>query len=156
MERLAGGTAEAVIEPARRSPKPLSRPYRFHAAIASCLLARYRSNMTGRQPSSVFVAAESFGPAKAPLAAIEHCAALLISAAGAGSHGAAGSGPDSLTDRERDVALLARRGYTAKEIGERLFIGRRTVESHLQTIYSKVGVKSKRDLVRYLDDVGFR
>lgn len=56
-------------------------------------------------------------------------------------------GPESLTPREREVATLAARGLTARQIGERLYIGTRTVESHLAHIYPKLGVTSKRELV---------
>jgi DNA-binding CsgD family transcriptional regulator len=155
---LAGGRPEAVIEPAGQVAEALSSAgYRFHAAIASGLLARAtEQHDRASAVERLRDAAESF----------EACGALwrrdrtLRRLGHLGGRGrvaaAAGRGPESLTDRERDVALLARRGHTAREIGERLFIGRRTVESHLQTIYSKLGVRSKRDLVRYLDDVGFR
>lgn len=61
-------------------------------------------------------------------------------------------GPGSLTPRERDVARLAAKGYTAAEIADRLFIGTRTVESHLARIYPKLGVSSKRELVVRADD----
>ena len=38
------------------------------------------------------------------------------------------------------MALLASRGQTAPEIAEHLFLSKRTVESHLVTIYAKLGV----------------
>src|SRR4029077_14448102 len=52
-------------------------------------------------------------------------------------------GVDALTRREREVALLASRGQTANEIAARLFVSKRTVESHLVSIYAKLGVESK-------------
>lgn len=64
-------------------------------------------------------------------------------------------GPDSLTSRERDVAALAIEGLTARQIGERLFIGERTVETHLANIYAKVGVNSKVELARRAAEIGF-
>ncbi|HPU39274.1 MAG TPA: AAA family ATPase, partial [Microthrixaceae bacterium] len=39
--------------------------------------------------------------------------------------------PVPLTRREREVAILAAAGLPAREIGERLYVSRRTVESHL-------------------------
>ena len=57
-------------------------------------------------------------------------------------------GLDNLTERERQVTRLAARGYTAREIGDELHIGRRTVETHLANAYDKLGVRSKRELVR--------
>jgi DNA-binding CsgD family transcriptional regulator len=59
-----------------------------------------------------------------------------------GSLGGAG-----LTDRERQVLDMTIHGLTAKQIGERLFIGRRTVETHLGRAREKLGVRTKRDLI---------
>jgi DNA-binding CsgD family transcriptional regulator len=61
---------------------------------------------------------------------------------------AAVSGPGSLTRREREVARLAAQGRSAREIAAHLFIGERTVETHLANAYAKLGVSSKLDLVR--------
>ena len=67
---------------------------------------------------------------------------------------AALSGPSSLTRREREVARLAVAGSTARQIGERLFIGERTVEGHLARIYAKLGVSSKLQLVARAAEFG--
>lgn len=61
---------------------------------------------------------------------------------------AARGGATELTPREREVAALAAEGLTAREIGERLFIGERTVETHLARVYPKLGVASKLELAR--------
>lgn len=63
-------------------------------------------------------------------------------------------GPESLTPREREVALLAARGFTARQIADQLFIATRTVESHLANIYPKLGVASKRELVIRGEELG--
>jgi len=57
-------------------------------------------------------------------------------------------GPDALSRREREVALLASRGETAQQIAEHLFVSKRTVESHLASIYIKLGVRTKTELIR--------
>jgi len=56
------------------------------------------------------------------------------------------------TARERQVLLMTMRGLTAAQVGERLFIGRRTVESHLDRAYSKLGVRSKREFIARVFD----
>ena len=61
---------------------------------------------------------------------------------------ASATGVNALSRRERQVAQLAVQGFTAAEIGEKLDIGERTVETHLASVYAKLGVKSKFDLVR--------
>jgi DNA-binding CsgD family transcriptional regulator len=53
-----------------------------------------------------------------------------------------------LTERERQVARLAGQAYTAAEIGVRLHIGERTVETHLANTYSKLRISSRRELIR--------
>ena len=58
------------------------------------------------------------------------------------------TGPRALTKREREVARLAAEGWSGREIAQRLFIGERTVETHLANAYAKLGVSSKMELVR--------
>ncbi len=67
-----------------------------------------------------------------------------------GRRAAAGAvaGPAALTKREREVARLAIEGRSAKEIAAALFIGERTVETHLAGAYAKLGVGSRVELVR--------
>jgi DNA-binding CsgD family transcriptional regulator len=57
-------------------------------------------------------------------------------------------GPVALTAREREVAALAAQGCSALQIAHRLFIGKRTVETHLANAYAKLGVTSKTELAR--------
>src|SRR3954453_7188429 len=57
-------------------------------------------------------------------------------------------GVDALSRREREVAVLASRGLTAAEIAGHLFVSKRTVHSHLLSIYQKLGVGSKTELIR--------
>ena len=54
----------------------------------------------------------------------------------------------ALTRRELEVAQLASQGYMASEIGIRLHISDRTVETHLAHAYSKLGVNSRPALIR--------
>jgi DNA-binding CsgD family transcriptional regulator len=60
----------------------------------------------------------------------------------------------SLTRRELEVARLAADGYRAAEIGLRLNIGDRTVESHLASAYSKLGISSRMQLIRMAARLG--
>jgi DNA-binding CsgD family transcriptional regulator len=59
-----------------------------------------------------------------------------------------------LTARERQVLQMALHGLTAAQVAARLFISRRTVETHLERSYSKLGVRSKRELLASLFDRG--
>ena len=53
----------------------------------------------------------------------------------------------TLTPREREVIALVSEGLKNKIIGERLFISDTTVTHHLSSIYSKLGVADRLELV---------
>jgi DNA-binding NarL/FixJ family response regulator len=53
----------------------------------------------------------------------------------------------SLTDRERQVIALITEGLKNRQIAERLFISPTTVTHHLSSIYSKLGVSDRLELV---------
>jgi DNA-binding CsgD family transcriptional regulator len=63
-------------------------------------------------------------------------------------------GPEALTRREREVIALAVQGLSAREIGERLFIGERTAETHIANAYRTLGVASRVELVRRAVELG--
>jgi ATP/maltotriose-dependent transcriptional regulator MalT len=50
-----------------------------------------------------------------------------------------------LSQRERDILGLVAEGFQNAEIGSRLFISPKTVKTHLQNIYKKLGVKSRTE-----------
>ena len=52
---------------------------------------------------------------------------------------------DELTDRERSVLALMAEGRSNRAIGERLFLSPKTVEAHISTIFSKLGIQDTRD-----------
>ena len=55
-------------------------------------------------------------------------------------------GWDSLTPSERDVCELVAEGLTNREIGQRLFVSPRTVETHLGHVFGKLGLTSRSAL----------
>jgi two-component system, NarL family, response regulator NreC len=56
---------------------------------------------------------------------------------------------ETLTTREREVLHLAAAGLTSPGIAARLFISRRTVETHRANLMHKLGLETQTDLVRY-------
>lgn len=54
---------------------------------------------------------------------------------------------ESLTSREREVAVLAVGGLTSRQIADQLRVSRRTVESHLGNVYTKLDVDGRAGLV---------
>ena len=57
-----------------------------------------------------------------------------------------------LSTREREIATSPRRGETAKEIAARLFLSVRTVNNHLQNVYTKLGISGRSELARALGE----
>jgi DNA-binding CsgD family transcriptional regulator len=57
---------------------------------------------------------------------------------------------EGLTAAERRVAALVAEGQTNREVAAALFLGERTVASHLTHIYAKLGVRSRTELSRRL------
>ena len=54
-----------------------------------------------------------------------------------------------LTGREREVLRLVAQGLTDSQVAEHLVISPRTVNTHLTSIYGKVGVSSRSGATRY-------
>jgi DNA-binding NarL/FixJ family response regulator len=57
--------------------------------------------------------------------------------------------PAGLTAREMEVLRLLAQGLTSAQIAEQLVIGLVTVNSHVRSIYSKLGVTSRAAATRY-------
>jgi DNA-binding NarL/FixJ family response regulator len=56
---------------------------------------------------------------------------------------------EKLTERERDVLRLVAAGYSAPEIGEKLFISPKTVDTYKQRIGEKLGLAHRSDYVQF-------
>ncbi|MDR1741163.1 MAG: response regulator transcription factor [Synergistaceae bacterium] len=53
--------------------------------------------------------------------------------------------PAQLSPREREVLVLAAKGLSSKEVAAKLFISERTVQTHLASIYDKLGSRNKTE-----------
>jgi len=103
------------------------------AILATTLIARlYASSL------SYLLASRRHRRSDAPAGAVPR----TLDRVGPFSHGVR-----SLTRRELEVASLAAQGYSAGDIGAFLHIGDRTVESHLASIYAKLLINSRRELI---------
>jgi len=57
--------------------------------------------------------------------------------------------PAGLSTREAEVLKLVARGLTNAQVAKVLFISHRTVERHLNSVYTKLGVKSRAAATRF-------
>jgi DNA-binding CsgD family transcriptional regulator len=58
--------------------------------------------------------------------------------------------PRPLTRREREIAALVAQGLGNRDIAERLYLSKRTVDSHLEHIFSKMGFTSRTQLANWV------
>lgn len=157
-----GGTGEVldrVVELTADSPLPLARARAMHARATRA-----------RSPGDLVEAADAFAALGADLIAAEVYAAAArlwhadgdgraaaratarsneIAAACQGARTPGLLAPEAvgpLSPREREIALLAARGVPSREIAEKLFLSVRTVNNHLQSVYSKLGVSARAEL----------
>ncbi len=74
-----------------------------------------------------------------------------LNAVGARPRRSALSGPGALTPAEHRVAQLAARGHGNRAIAERLYVTRRTVETHLTHVFQKLDIRSRGELAAALE-----
>ncbi len=56
----------------------------------------------------------------------------------------------AFTPREEEIVKLVVAGLSTRQIADRLFIAEPTVQRHLTNVFEKVGVRSRRDLVKQM------
>jgi DNA-binding NarL/FixJ family response regulator len=61
---------------------------------------------------------------------------------------------ERLTDREREVLIAIGRGYNNAEISEQLFIGAATVKSHINSVFTKLGLRDRAQAVVFTYESG--
>ena len=62
-----------------------------------------------------------------------------------------GEGLELLSRRELDVARLVVDRHTNNEIAEKLFLSRKTVETHMSAVFRKLGVSSRVEVARMVE-----
>ncbi len=121
-------------------------------SAASCVLRALRASPRGLDPATVDRAARQLERSGRPDLAAEidglarRYALVAPSAAGRSRT----PPPSGLTRREQEVAQAVASGLTNKEAAEQLFISVRTVTTHLERIYAKLGITSRAELATAL------
>jgi predicted ATPase/DNA-binding CsgD family transcriptional regulator/tetratricopeptide (TPR) repeat protein len=107
-------------------------------ALATCAIDA-RSLDAALGPAAADVASQQGARATIP-------EALRYLAKGRGPRGRPSFGWDSITPAELDVVALVAQGLTNPQIGQKLFISPRTVQSHLRRVFSRLGITTRGEL----------
>lgn len=155
--------AERLAELELTTDAPVIPTYAAHAAALAAsdapglLVVGHRFQQLGW----ILCAAEAFadagamfeaaGRAASGRTAMARAAAALANCEGAETPALAGATVAvALTSRQRDVTRLAAQGIANREIAQRLGLSVRTVESHLEQAYRKLGAKDRHELAGLL------
>jgi len=147
---LLGGFASCAA--AGREPQRAARLLGAAESLRVELGAIVNSGMAPALSSATESVRAALGPARSQKELLEgrnlgRDAALRL-ALREESPATAANGP--LRKRETDVALLVADGLSNKEIGVRLFISERTVESHVRNILNKLGFNTRTQIAGWI------
>jgi DNA-binding NarL/FixJ family response regulator len=146
MPRMDGIEATRRLADARPAARVIAlTTYADEPTVLSALRAGARGYLTkdaGAEEISRAIAAVARGEA-----ALDH--AVQHHVIGAVAHAEAAALPDGLTPREAEVLALIAEGLTNQEIAERLVVSPATVKSHVNRVFSKIGVRDRAQAVAY-------
>jgi predicted ATPase/DNA-binding CsgD family transcriptional regulator len=125
---------------------------RLHPAFQDAHL-RYESKLQAALEAA-FDAARNEGRALADDALRKLCVRAVAGAAASARRVPTQVRLDALSEREREVALLIAQGLTNREIGAALIISERTVETHVDHLRSKLGVRSRAQIAAWTVERG--
>jgi DNA-binding CsgD family transcriptional regulator len=136
------GRAEALLQRAVRQHEEVGDPYGRARALLALGAVRRRARQKAASREAIQEALTGFD---------ELGAATWVDKARAelGSIGGR-TREEGLTAAEQRVADLVAEGRTNREVAAALFLGERTVASHLTHIYAKLGIRSRTELARRL------
>jgi DNA-binding CsgD family transcriptional regulator len=117
--------------------------------LADLLAERGRSDDAVRLLHDATDAWEEIGAPYFAARTLAKLRALGVRRGARGSRDRPATGWEALTPTERQVADLILDGLTYREIGERQWISKRTVETHARHIFAKLGVANRRELAAH-------
>jgi len=145
----AAAAAAAQVARAARSRAPVT-------AARAQLLHGTALAAAGDRPAAIasLIAAESaldgFGTVRWRDAAVRELRALGHRVRRPARDTSSGT-PGPLTAREREIADLVAAGRTNREVAGQLVLSAKTIEAHLRNIYAKLGVRSRVELTRAVE-----
>lgn len=125
--------------------------------VVACAILARRLRNDSLVPSSEIGQGAVFPPADEEDDAANDGVAVVVDETahdGGRKHGASALGEGfGLTEREAEVALLVSRGNSVKRCSEVLCVAPSTVQSHMKSIYRKMGIHSRQELVDIVHDL---
>jgi len=112
-------------------------------ARAPILEARYTSDVEAIRAA---IPEDEFDAAWADGSKLTLAEAVRYATRRRGTRGPQGVGWESLTRTEGDVVGLVAEGLRNREVAERLFVSRATVQNHLRHVFAKLGLTSRVEL----------
>ncbi|HEY3907685.1 MAG TPA: LuxR C-terminal-related transcriptional regulator [Streptosporangiaceae bacterium] len=141
---LVAARARHAVAVRTRDPAELDRVADDFEALGAMLLAAEAATNSGEAFSQK-------GDQRKSAAASRRSSELIERCEDAATPGLIRTGSAvPLSGREREIAMLAAAGLASKDIADRLFLSVRTVNNHLQHVYTKLGVSSRAGLAEAL------
>jgi DNA-binding CsgD family transcriptional regulator len=136
--------AQALLERAVETYAEVEDPFGRARALLSLGIVRRRARQKRAARDAIQAAVEAF----------EEMGAAGWATTARGELGRIGGRTRQvgLSPAERRVAELVSEGRTNREVAATLVLGERTVETHLTHIYAKLGVRSRTELARALQN----
>ena len=85
---------------------------------------------------------------------LPHRAAALLARRKAQAASSGKPGPEVLSSSELTAISLYARGFSAKETGKEMFLSPKTVEGYVARAKAKLGLRTRRDIVRFALEAG--
>lgn len=141
-----GATASGHLEHARAAFARLEMPYELARTqlLLAGTVAALDPAAAATEARSALAGFEALGAGRDADAA----ATLLRSWGEPVARGGRGAGA-SLSKREREVLLLLGEGLSNRELAERLFLSRKTVEHHVRSVLTKLGLRNRAEAAAY-------
>ena len=139
-----------ALEAGVAATRASARPYDLARALEAAAALLGRSGMTEaaiahlREGVAIF---EGLGATRDTARADASLRALGAPRGSRSRRGRPKTGWESLTPTESSVVQLVAEGLRNRDVANRLFISRRTVETHLTHIFGKLGISSRTELV---------
>jgi DNA-binding NarL/FixJ family response regulator len=146
--------ARALLEPGSRRIERLRESVR----VLSTSPARLEHALALADLGFILESPEAREPLGQALDLADRCGAMVLAervhkelvASGGRPRRPRSTGARALTPSERRIAEMAASGLSNPEIGQSLFLTRKTVESHLLSVYRKLGIHSRAELEKQL------